>query len=107
VLVHTAPQPKDHVRLVEGVPYQVPADKVLTLKGFLHGSGSTNLNSATDIDVDGQSYGVLFGYDQEMEEIPFGITIPSGSTVTPVDVSVNAGSQGPAAVLVYGYLSDA
>jgi hypothetical protein len=50
---------------------------------------------------------VLFGYDPEVEEIPFGITIPAGSTVTPVDVSVSTGSPGPAAVLVYGYLSDA
>jgi len=108
VVLQTGPQPKDHVRIHQGVPYQVPAGKVLTLKGFTHSTLSTN--SVTGIEVDGQRIGRLVGYGSPgessgVEEIPFGITVFEGETVTAIDIGAPATS--PSMIVLLGHLSNA
>lgn len=104
LLVQLEPQPKDHVRITGDVPYQVPLGKVLTLEAFGCDGTPVSWNQLIRIEADGQAIGMLETYsNQEPRDIPFGITVGEGSTVSLVEVN----SQGPAKVVVYGYLSDA
>ena len=103
LLVQTAPQPRDHVRLLEGTPYQVPTGKVLTLKAYGIDGSLMGVNTQVRVEVDGQPVGRLSTGNGEIREIPFGITTGEGSTVEIVKISTSAADL----MVVYGYLSDA
>lgn len=106
LIVQVAPHPRDHVRLVEGTPYQVPARRFLTLKSFTADGSTTDTTGAFRVEVDGKGIATLYRYSLEtgVLEIPFGITVGPGSTVDLVEINPK---QASAPVVVYGYLSDA
>jgi hypothetical protein len=100
LLVHTAPLPADHVRIVEGTPFEVPEGKTLTLK-LLNNAGAF-AGTGIQIQVDGMPLynGNFFG---ETEEIPFGVTAFPGEVVT-----LGVGFPQPGSVAIaFGYLADA
>jgi hypothetical protein len=99
VFVNLAPVPADHVRIVEGVPFEVPEGRTVTLK-MSTVAGAPGFGAQVQIDGMAVYNGSIIG---EAEEIPFGITAFSGEVIT---VSQEFPAMGSTAI-VFGYLSDA
>ena len=105
--VQLAPHPRDHVRIIEGSPYVVPAGKILTLKAV---SATGEQPSDVTLEIDGQSvavlrtFGVVFGGGggPGVAEIPFGLSARAGETVTMTSIF----GPNPDQAVAFGFLSE-
>ena len=94
-----APHPRDAIRVVEGVPFTVPAGRILMMTGLIQVTGSDTVVSAS---INGVK--VLRAMNHEsvggVVEIPFGLTAGAGDVVDVVSSSVLSSG-------LLGYLVDA